>query len=267
MKILLTGYKGFIGKATDVALQDAGHSVDHIERDFTFDNINNAISNCDVVLHQGGLAETWGDPNRLMDYNYLSSKVIFDLSFESKKKVVFASSAAAYGEGNIPINIYGWSKYCAEQYGLCLFRYRIYSFISLRYFNVYGPGEEHKGKMASVAYQAYKNKTFKVFPRKPTRDFVHVADVASANVYATENNIKTGVYDVGSGESRLFEDVCELMKIPFQYHPDSAIPEKYQFYTCSDKYKWMPGWKPKYNLEQGLKNYIGYLNDEKSGSV
>ena len=82
--------------------------------------------------------------------------------------------------------------------------------MSLRYFNVYGPGEEHKGKMSSVAYQAFGKSEFKLFPTKPTRDFVYVNDVVSANLEAV--GAMGGVYDVGTGTSRSFEDVLNLIQ-------------------------------------------------------
>ena len=115
--------------------------------------------------------------------------------------------------------------------------------------------------MASVAYQMYikqqsDEKCF-LFPKKPLRDFVYVKDIISANIYAMNNfsRLKGKKYEVGSGEARAFEDVMNLMEIPFEYLDESVIPEGYQFYTCSDSDKWMPGWKPSYDLEKGIKSY------------
>ena len=115
--------------------------------------------------------------------------------------------------------------------------------------------------MASVAYQMYMKqqsgeKCF-LFPKKPLRDFVYVKDIVSANIYAMNNfsRLKGEKYEVGSGEARPFEDVMDLMEIPFEYLDESVIPEGYQFYTCSDSNKCMPGWKPKYKLDSGIKSY------------
>jgi ADP-L-glycero-D-manno-heptose 6-epimerase len=132
----------------------------------------------------------------------------------------------------------------------------------LRYFNVYGPGEQNKGRMASVAFQMNEkhknNEDIKLFPKKPKRDFVYVKDVISANIYAFENYKTLGgkYYEVGSGTARMFEDVMKIMNIPYGYHDKKLIPNGYQFYTCSNKTKWMNGWESKWSLEEGLKDYF-----------
>ena len=162
----------------------------------------------------------------------------------------------------LPMNIYAWSKYVAEQYIIQN------GGIALRYFNVYGPFEEHKGAMASVAYQMYmKNlngEKIKLFPDKPKRDFVHVDDVARANLFAFThyNDLYGKVYDVGTGTPHEFEKIMELLKIEYTYHDKSVIPEGYQFYTSSDPYKWMPSWQPIYDLENGIDHYKAYLHRE-----
>ena len=86
-------------------------------------------------------------------------------------------------------------------------------------------------------------------------------DVVDANIYALDNFEKLNgeYYEVGSGNARSFEDVLDILKIDFQYTDESVIPKGYQFYTCSDKTKWMSGWEPKWNLENGLNDYIQYL--------
>jgi ADP-L-glycero-D-manno-heptose 6-epimerase len=175
--------------------------------------------------------------------------------------LIYSSSAANYGQNDkYPSNLYGWSKYVAEQYVISN------NGIGLRYFNVYGPGEENKGKMSSVAYQCYKNKNeggdWKLFPKKPTRDFVYIKDVISANFYAEKNYEKLNKkwYEVGSGESRSFEDVLDNMGVPYSYHEEEKIPKGYQFFTCSNKIKWMHGWTADFNLEKGIEDYKNYLN-------
>ena len=146
----------------------------------------------------------------------------------------------------------------AEQYGLALGG----QFIALRYFNVYGPGEEYKNKMSSIAYQAYKQGVFKLFPKKPKRDFVYIKDVVSATLYPLTNEVPSGIYEVGSGEARIFEDVLDNLEISYTYRNEIDIPEGYQYYTESDSKKWMPGWTPKYNIETGIKAYKKYLDGE-----
>jgi ADP-L-glycero-D-manno-heptose 6-epimerase len=130
---------------------------------------------------------------------------------------------------------------------------------------VYGPGEENKGRMASVAYQMWQKKksgeNISLFPLKPSRDFVYVQDVVSANIFAYENyyDLIGKWYEVGSGESRTFEDVLNILGIDFGYHSEELIPQGYQFFTKSQPSRWMEGWLPDFNLEKGLKEYKNYL--------
>lgn len=267
-KVLLTGSKGFIGQNLKIELIKQGFDVIEINEDifsstgwkvelllFLIRNKPNAI------FHVGACSDTLEkDVNYMMILNFEFTKMLVDWSLQNDSKLIYSSSAASYGENNLhPSNLYGWSKYVAEQYVITN------NGIGLRYFNVYGPKEEHKGKMASVAYQSYikhmNGEECKLFPKKPTRDFVYVKDIISANIYAFLNydNLNKKYYDVGSGESRSFEDVLNNLEIPYTYHDEKMIPEGYQFFTCSDKDKWMTGWKSEYNLEKGLKDYKDYL--------
>lgn len=267
---LLTGSKGFIGQNLKEKLIENKFRVFEINEDI-FENENwklNVLSfltyeSPDVVFHVGACSDTLEkNVNYIMVLNFEFTKLITDWVKSNGKKIVYSSSAANYGtNGEHPSNLYGWSKYVAEQYVISN------NGIGLRYFNVYGPKEEHKGAMSSVAYQSYvKQKEgikCKLFPLKPTRDFVYVKDVVYANLFAFENyeELKNDWYDVGSGESRSFEDVMNIMNIPFEYHPETLIPKGYQFYTCSNKEKFMDGWKPKYDLQLGLEDYKKYLTN------
>ena len=109
-----------------------------------------------------------------------------------------------------------------------------------------------------------KGEEIKLFPKKPLRDFVYVKDIILANIYAFENyGLTSGKwFEVGSGEARGFEDKMDIMNIPYTYHSEEIIPKGYQFYTCSNKDKWMVGWKPQYTLETGLKDYVKYLDTQ-----
>ena len=130
---------------------------------------------------------------------------------------------------------------------------------------MYGPGEEKKGRMASVAHQMWQKKKLgekiSLFPLKPSRDFVYVQDVVSANIYAWENyyDLLGKWYEVGSGQSRTFEDVLNILDIQFDYVSEDMIPQGYQFFTKSDPKNWMEGWLPDYLLERGLNEYKNYL--------
>ncbi len=266
-KILITGSKGFIGKnlLNYFSVKNEVHEInedifdDENWDEILFKKLEEFIP--DVIFHVGACSNTLEqDVNYMMKLNFEFTKILVDWSEEKKKKLIYSSSAASYGTNEKhPSNLYGWSKYVAEQYVISN------NGIALRYFNVYGPGEEHKGKMASVAYQKFlekrSGKTTKLFLKKPSRDFVYVKDVISANIYAMKNykSLNKNWYDVGSGESRTFEDVMDNMKILYHYHSEDKIPQGYQFYTCSNLDKWMKGWKPKYNLEKGLEEYKNYL--------
>ena len=266
MRILLTGCEGFIGKSLNTTLMKHPDvtSVVGIEKDYMNYKgwqpaLFKAVSLCDVVLHVGAISDTMlKDPNEMMKYNYEFSRELFDIAQINDKPVIYSSSAANTGDNGLPSNIYGWSKYVTEQYGIAKNNFK---FIGLRYFNVYGPGESHKGKMASVAHQAHLNGEFKLFDGKPLRDFVYIDDVVDATIYPIFNDVARGVYEVGSGEARSFEDVLELMDIPFEYWHKNNTPKGYQFYTKSSEIKFMSGWKPKYNLENGIKKYKEYLNE------
>ncbi len=183
-----------------------------------------------------------------------------DWCIKNNKPMIYSSSAANYGTNNLyPSNLYGWSKYVGEGYVISN------GGVALRYFNVYGPGEENKGKMASVAYQMFikntKGEKITLFPKKPQRDFVYIKDIVSANIHALENYEELGgkYYEVGSGTARTFEDVLNNMGIEYDYTSEDVIPNGYQFYTCSDKSKWMNDWESKWNLEMGIKDYLMYL--------
>ena len=259
MKIILTGAKGFIGSNVLKALKSRGDYDYQIHQHKNqWENnleLENQVKNCDGIFHIGAISDTTlQDCNEMLYWNYTLSKKLFDLARKYDKKVVYSSSAATYGLGNgFPTNIYGWSKQLAEEYGLKANE----KFVALRYFNVYGPGEQHKGKMASVAYQAYKKGSFTLFPKNPKRDFIYIDDVVAANLAAFK--LDRGVFDVGYGEATPFEDLVSGMGIEFNYTTEDKIPGWYQFYTCADKNIRIPGWEPKYNVKQGTKNYVNKI--------
>ena len=114
--------------------------------------------------------------------------------------------------------------------------------------------------MASVAYQAWKIGSFNLFPKKPERDFVFIDDVVDATLYPLLNDVKRGVYEVGSGRAHTFEDVLNLMEIPFTYKNEKEIPSGYQFFTLSQPLLYIKGWEPKIDLKNGIKKYKKYLN-------
>lgn len=269
-KCLITGSEGFIGSnlLNDKRL-DNYIVYTFTEKAFFSPSwrtaLENVIKTIDVIFHIGAVSSTDAkDINNTMFLNYEFSKILFDLAARYDKKVIYSSSAAIYGNGDeIPKNLYAWTKKTSEDYGLI----KVKNFISLRYFNVYGPGENHKRKMASVANQAYfhnrinKDIPFKLFPQSPSRDFVYIKDIVNSNLFCAENNVDSGIYDVGTGESRTFENVLDLLNIKYSYLPKETIPDWYQFNTCANKNKFVLNWKPEYNLERGIKEYKEYLDD------
>jgi len=257
IKPLITGYEGFIGKN----LRKQFSNFIGIEYDFMKTSnwkilLATYVSTCDIIFHVGAIADTIiSDCNVMLKQNYLFSKELFDIAQHQGKKVIYSSSASVFGTSGYPINIYAWSKKMAEDYGMA----KCDDFVSLRYFNVYGPGEEHKGKMASIAYQAHKAKKFKLFPLLPERDFIYINDVVDANISAID--VPTGIYEVGIGVSNTFEEVLNNMNILFTHHEKDSIPSWYQYYTCADKSKWLPNWEPRYDLKSGIEEYVKYLRE------
>jgi ADP-L-glycero-D-manno-heptose 6-epimerase len=266
-KIMITGTDGFIGSNLKKELEDKFEIIEINENIF-----NNVDWKSEVlkyfwldikcVFHVGACSDTLEtNVNYMMLLNYEFTKHISDLCKTKNIPLIYSSSAANYGTNNeYPSNLYGWSKYVAENYVTKC------GGISLRYFNVYGPGEEHKGKMSSVSYQMYiknkNNEEIKLFPKKPKRDFVYVKDVISANIFAYENYNKLDkrYYEVGNGVAEPFENILEYMNLEYSYHDESIIPKGYQFYTCSNSKMWLNGWKPKWSLNDGITDYLGYLN-------
>lgn len=268
--ILITGSKGFIGKNLAYELSDL-FLIHEINEDiFESDNWGEVLLkklediDPDVIFHVGACSDTLEtNVNYMMIRNFEFTKILSEYSFTNETKLIYSSSAANYGTNNLyPSNLYGWSKYVAEQFVIQN------GGVALRYFNVYGPGESNKGRMASVAYQMLEKirngEEVKLFPGEPKRDFVYIKDVISANIFAYKNydDLTYEYYDVGCGESRTFEDVMNILELPYTYYKEDEVPCGYQFFTQSNKEKWMPGWYPEYTLEMGLKNYIQNINGE-----
>jgi len=272
MKILVTGDQGFIAKNL-ISKLDKNWTVYGIDvNDFmVVDDWQSQLIDIvaslspDVIFHVGACSDTLEqNVNYMMNLNYEATKILSEYCYMANCKMIYSSSAANYGvNGKNPSNLYGWSKYAAEDI------VKAKGGIALRYFNVYGPGEEHKGKMASVAYQSWLKRQAEerviLFPKKPTRDFVYVDDIVSANLHALENyeQFAGNHFDVGSGESRSFEEVMQLMQIPFEYTEDSIIPSGYQFFTISNKNEWLPGWTPLWTIDTGVPAYLEYLKKSK----
>lgn len=259
MKVLVTGHKGFIGQNMCKAIAKEGWDL------ATFDIVDDPTmrpkhldyTDVDCVIHLGAISSTTEtDVQKIMDLNLSWSIELFEECINRGINMQFASSASVYGQNKngrllgeddvcYPANYYAMSKYMFEQYT----QKRIYNNYAsvlqiFRYFNVYGPHEEHKGSQASpytqFAKQAKETGVIKVFKGSNlfTRDFVHVDTVTAAHIAGIKgvNSFSGGIYNVGSGNARSFLDVAkdiallynaEIQEIPFPEH----IKQHYQYHT------------------------------------
>lgn len=267
--VLVTGANGFIGGNLVVKLRESYNVFELTEQIFESEDWLKTLAEeldrikPEAVFHVGAVTDpSEMDINYVMIRNYEFTHKLMDYCTIFNVPLVYSSAASCYGvNGRHPSNLYGWSKYTSEQYVLAS------GGVALRYFNVYGPGEETKGKTASIPYQMWHNnhnqKPIKLFPGKPERDFVYIEDVISANIYALENyqKLQFNYFEVGSGESKTFEDVLDIFEIPYSYAEETEYPKGYQLFTQNASKNWMPEWEPEFKLEDGLKKYKEYLNN------
>lgn len=255
--ILVTGAAGFIGSNLTHALSgresNSVFAVDNLSRPEKFHNIVDAEiadfldkedflqrlqrgdfnGKFSAVFHQGACSNTMEQDGRyMMKNNYDYSVALFEFCQREKIPFIYASSAAVYGGGRVfkeerqnekPLNIYGYSKFLFDQY---VRRYwNLHGkgagtqVVGLRYFNVYGPREGHKGTMSSVAYHQYneflaagKVKLFGAYDGyregMQTRDFVHIDDVVAVNLFFLDHPQKSGIFNLGTGKAQPFNDIA-----------------------------------------------------------
>lgn len=275
MKAVVTGHRGFIGKAflnyilSNLVEDLKVFTLDDItDKDHWQDKTRSFLNDVrpDVIFHIGACSDTQNfDVQEMMAKNVEATMILADYCDTYQVPIIYSSSASCYGNGSGPLSLYAWSKYIGEQYILKC------GGIALRYFNVFGYDEAHKGKMASFPYQAYqshkKGGKVLIFPSKseegrPKRDFVYVQDVISANLHAFSNfsSLRGNYYDVGTGNPVSYEELLGYMDIPYEYAPFSAIPINYQYFTMADRNKFMNGWRPNWTTRQGLIDYMNILD-------
>jgi len=250
-RIVVTGAAGFIGSNLVRGLNARGITdiiaVDNLTQADKFHNlvdlrINDYIDKAafydafaqghyghvDAVFHEGACSDTMEHNGRYMlDNNYAASKGLLDTCMAQGIRLLYASSAATYGgsasfveqpQFERPLNVYGYSKLLFDQ----IVRQRLASADSqiagFRYFNVYGPGEQHKGRMASVAFHHFnqyrsdgKVKLFGSYggygQGAQMRDFIYIDDVVAVNLWFFDNPQHSGVFNLGSGRAQPFNDV------------------------------------------------------------
>ncbi|WP_159715028.1 ADP-glyceromanno-heptose 6-epimerase [Blochmannia endosymbiont of Camponotus nipponensis] len=248
-------------------------------------SINSYIKDIDVVFHEGACSSTteWNG-KYLMENNYQYSKDLLIYCIKYNIPFIYASSASVYGKNTSmilssqkheqPINIYSYSKYLFDQYIRTILPKVTSQVCGLRYFNVYGPYEAHKGNMASIIFQLYKQIKNKKNPKLFTgskqlqRDFIHVEDIVDINLWAWSNNI-SGIFDCGTGQSESFDSITNIVlsslnsNITIKY---ISIPKKirdhYQVFTQANlsQLKKAGYHKQFININQGVRQYLNWLS-------
>lgn len=327
MYYIVTGAAGFIGSNLVKALNERGENniiaVDNLKNADKFKN----LVDCEIadymdkedfleklqdgffdglvsaVLHQGACSDTMETDGRyMMENNYQYTLDLLNYCQNEEVPFLYASSASVYGGGSAfkesreceaPLNVYAYSKFLFDQIVRRRWHKRSAQIVGLRYFNVYGPREQHKGRMASVAYHFFNQfradgrvKLFEGCDGYPNggqlRDFVSIEDVVKVNMYFLDNSHRSGIFNLGTGHAQSFNDVAvaaintlrhaedksamslaELYQqgiisyIPF---PD-ALRGKYQSYTQADIGALRnSGYTESFlSVEQGVAKYVAQL--------
>ena len=327
MYYIVTGAMGFIGSNLVKALNDRGISniiaVDNLKQADKFKN----LTDCDItdymskedfieqlragmfdgdvaaILHQGACSDTMETDGRyMMQNNYQYSLDILNFCQEENIPFLYASSASVYGMGpkftesrefESPLNVYAYSKFLFDQIVRRRWDERTAQIVGLRYFNVYGSREQHKGRMASVAnhfFHQYRAEGYvKLFEGcegyangAQLRDFVSIEDVVKVNMHFLDNPDQSGIFNLGTGQAQSFNDVAvatinalravksESKLSLAQMHEQQliryiAFPEqlkgKYQSYTQADitALREIGYTQPFYNVDEGTSRYVNYL--------
>jgi ADP-L-glycero-D-manno-heptose 6-epimerase len=328
MYYVVTGAAGFIGSNLVKALNERGESniiaVDNLKNADKFKN----LADCDIadymgkeefleyldqgyfdgllttVLHQGACSDTMETDGRyMMQNNYRYSLHLLDYCQKEEVPFLYASSASVYGAGPVftegreneePLNVYAYSKFLFDQVVRRRWRKRSAQIVGLRYFNVYGPREQHKGRMASVAFHLFNQYRAEGYVKLfegcdgyedggQLRDFVSVEDVSKVNMHFLDNPDRSGIFNLGTGRAQSFNDVAVAVintlraeqgesalsleeirnKQLLRYIPfPEQLKGKYQSYTQAD----MAGMRtdggyaaPFLDVAQGVERYVHHL--------
>lgn len=254
-RIVVTGAAGFIGRNIVSALNARGYTdilvVDDLSEAGKFQNLLGLkisdyfdkrdfydqfavghFGNVEAVFHEGACSDTMEHDGRyMMENNYRASKTLLDTCLARGTRLLYASSAATYGASRTfvedpqwekPLNVYGYSKLLFDQ---VVHRYLPQPSIQIagfRYFNVYGPGEQHKGRMASVAFHHFnqfretgKVKLFGAYggygPGEHERDFIWIDDLVAVKLWFFDNPGKSGIFNLGSGRAQPFNEIAHTV--------------------------------------------------------
>ena len=311
--IVVTGSNGFIGSNLIKGLNKIGYKDIIAVDDHDNPELKENIVHCEIqdyleidefllklqknkvdgkklkaIFHQGACSNTmeW-DAEYLYKNNFLYSKELLNLSRRSNTPLIYASSASVYGNGKVfeeslenenPINLYAYSKFKFDQLVRHELRGSDTQIVGLRYFNVYGPQEQHKGNMASVAYhlhsQLKENDEIKLFEGsdgygdgEQRRDFIYVDDIVKVNLWFMENTNISGIFNLGTGKSQTFNDVAEAVidwnkkgKIKYIEFPEK-LKGAYQSFTEANISKLREaGYKEEFlDVQEGVKHYLNTL--------
>lgn len=314
--IVITGAAGFIGSIVAWKLNQEGHTnlilCDKLGTDQRWKNIakrryqewvdidslhdflahNTQIT---AIIHLGACSSTTEeDMDYLMENNTNYTKKLFTYCTKHQIPFIYASSAATYGNGEQgyddnpkllpqlnPLNKYGYAKHVFDIWAMEQKQTPKW-WVGLKFFNVYGPNEYHKGTMASMVFHSFNqaNKTGEVKLFKSDkkeypdggqlRDFIYVKDVADVILFFLNNHIN-GIFNVGTGKARSFADLAKatmqaIQKEPtltFIPMPDNLKPQ-YQYYTQAtmDRLKKAGYTKPFHTLEEGVQDYVSILQQQ-----
>jgi len=295
VRILVTGGAGFIGSNLALQLASDGHDVVVVD-DFSSAHWSNLIGfrgdvvtldvstplsplvrldPCQVIFHQASITDTAvTDQPKMMSNNVEGFRNVLNLAGDWNSRVIWAGSASVYGRGQAPmkesaspqpLNAYAYSKLVMERLA-DQYRAKLkHPIIGLRYFNVYGPGEDHKGRFASMIHQLARQMRAGQRPRiftagQQRRDFVYVGDVVQANLRAMKGH-RGGAFNVGSGKSWSFNEVvAELNRVlqtslqPDYFENPYSFTQDWTEADITESHRSF-GYESKYDLARGIDAY------------
>jgi ADP-L-glycero-D-manno-heptose 6-epimerase len=286
-----------LGKWRNIAKHPIG---DFVAPEAMFDWLAKRWRDVEVVIHMAAVSSTTEpDADKIVHSNFTLSRDLFRWCADHQRRFIYASSAATYGAGEHgfdddngyealarlrPLNTYGWSKALFDLFAVRQAErdYAPPQWVGLKFFNVYGPNEEHKSSMKSVAAQIWPHvaagqsvQLFKSYrdgvpDGGQTRDFVYVRDAAEVVEWLVRNPQVNGIYNLGSGQARSFADMAGAVfkaagrEPAIDYVPmPPAIRDKYQYFTQArmDRLAAAGYPNPMTPLEEGIADYVGrYLS-------